>query len=56
MKRIVVGLDGTPKDESVARWVADLAAGLGAHIVAARRATRRCTTWCSADWNAGSST
>jgi nucleotide-binding universal stress UspA family protein len=34
MKRIVVGLDGTPKDECVARWVADLADDLGAHIIA----------------------
>jgi nucleotide-binding universal stress UspA family protein len=34
MKRIIVGLDGTPKDESVAQWVADLSEELGAHIIA----------------------
>jgi len=34
MKRIVVGLDGTPEDVSVAEWVADFAGEVGAHIIA----------------------
>jgi hypothetical protein len=34
MKTIVVGLDGTPKDEGVADWVARLTDDLPAHIIA----------------------
>jgi len=34
MKRIVVGLDATSKDESLVHWVADAAGEMGAHIIA----------------------
>jgi nucleotide-binding universal stress UspA family protein len=44
MKRIVVGLDGTPKDESVAQWVAHLADDLCAHVIAVH-VVARATLW-----------
>ena len=44
MKRIVVGLEGTPEDGSVCEWVADFARELGAHIIAVH-IVPRATTW-----------
>src|SRR5690348_4851546 len=44
MKRIVVGLDGTTKDESVVQWVAQLAEEVGAHLIAAH-IVPKATVW-----------
>ena len=35
MNRIVVGLDGTPKDHPLVNWVAAFADDVGAHVIAA---------------------
>lgn len=35
MDRIVVGLDGTPRDHGIVEWVADFAYDVGAQVVAA---------------------